>query len=199
MKNTTTTSATVTTSIPHRSSRAAFRPWWPWLLTAAAFPPSGLVAHAVAGRVDSAPAALFAGAIAGTGIGAAQWGLLRRRGVTLRWIGATAAGLSAGLAVGAALVSYRTDISSLVLMGMFSGLGLGIAQGITIGSARRALTWTLATAALWPLGWIVTTAAGINVDEQWVNFGATGCITFAFLQSTIVRSLVTPTPNTVQS
>ena len=39
------------------------------------------------------------------------------------WIPATAVGLGAGLAAGAALVSYRTDITSLALMGAVSGLG----------------------------------------------------------------------------
>ena len=52
-------------------------------------------------------AAVLNGVIAGAGIGAAQWALLRRRDVGVDWIAATAVGLGAGLAVGAALVSYR--------------------------------------------------------------------------------------------
>ena len=115
-----------------RAHADRFRPWWQWLLTALAFPPAGLIAHLVAGRVDSVPAAVLNGVIAGAGIGAAQWALLRHREVALTWIPATAAGLGAGLAVGAALVSYRTDITSLALMGAISGLGVGIAQGVTL-------------------------------------------------------------------
>ena len=75
--------------------------------------PPAYIAHLVAGRVDSVPAAVLNGVIAGTGIGAAQWALLRHRGVSLIWIAATAVGLGAGLAAGAALVSYETDITSL--------------------------------------------------------------------------------------
>ena len=95
------------------------------------------------------PPPLLGGVVTGAGVGAAQWALLRHRGVSARWIAATAVGLAAGLAVGAALVAYRTDISSLALMGAFSGLGVGLAQGVTLGSVKRVLPWGVATAALW--------------------------------------------------
>ena len=93
----------------------------------------------VAGRVDSVSAAVLGGVMTGAGLGAAQWALLRRRGVGIGWIPATAIGLGVGLAVGAALVSYRTDITSLVVMGAVSGLGVGIAQGAMLGSTKRML------------------------------------------------------------
>ena len=121
MRVTATAPATLSSPIDHRTARRSFRPWWRWLLTALAFPPSGLIAHLVAGRVDSVSAAVLNGVIAGAGIGAAQWALLRHRGVSLTWIAATAVGLGAGLAAGAALVSYRTDITSLAVMGAVTG------------------------------------------------------------------------------
>jgi hypothetical protein len=131
--------------------------------------------------------------IAGAGIGAAQWTLLRRRGVRPNWIAATSAGLGAGLAVGAALVSYRTDITSLALMGAVCGCAVGIAQGAVLGDVRRALGWIVVNGALWALGWTVTTAAGIDVSQQWAVFGLYGCLTLACLQSTIVEAFV-PAP-----
>jgi hypothetical protein len=181
-----------TSSSPVHQGRAArpFRPWYRWLLTALAFPPSGLIAHLVAGRVDSVPAAALNGVIAGAGIGAAQWALLRHRDVGVRWIAATATGLGAGLAAGAALVSYRTDITSLALMGAVSGLAVGIAQGARLGTTRRMFLWSAITAALWAVGWTVTTAGGIDVSQQWAVFGAYGCLTLAFLQSTIIGAFV---------
>ena len=48
----------------------------------------------------------------------------------------------------------------------------------------------MATAALWAIGWTVTTAGGISVDQQWVVFGAYGAITSTFLQSMIVSPFV---------
>lgn len=177
-------------TVDRHSSPRSFRPWWRWLLTALAYPPAGYVAHAIAGPVDSVWAAILGGVVAGAGIGAAQWALLRRRGVSVAWIASTAAGLGAGLAVGAALVSYRTDVSSLVLMGAISGLAVGIAQGAALESVRRILPWSAATAALWAVGWTVTTTAGVSVDEQWVVFGIFGALALAFLQSRFIGAIV---------
>jgi hypothetical protein len=151
---------------------------------------AGEIGHLVTGRVDSASAAVLGGVVTGAALGAAQWALLRRRGVGIGWIPATAAGLGVGLSAGAALVSYRTDISSLALMGAISGLAVGIAQGAMLGNVKRMLGWSAATAALWALGWTVTTAGGIRVDEQFVVFGAYGAVTLAFLQSCIVGVFV---------
>jgi hypothetical protein len=185
-----TAPAALSSSIGHRNPRPSFRPWWRWLLTALAFPPAGLVAHVVAGRVDSASAAVLNGVIAGAGIGTAQWALLRHRDVSPVWIAATAAGMGAGLAAGAAVVSYRTDITSLALMGAITGLGVGTAQGITFGTAERTVGWSAATALLFALGWTVTTAGGIDVSQQWAVFGAYGCTTLALLQSIFIGSFV---------
>jgi hypothetical protein len=167
-------------------ARRSFRPRWRWMLIALAFPVAGLIGHLVAGRVDSLAAAILGGVVTGAGLGAAQWALLRRRGIGIRWIPATAAGLALGLAVGAAVVSYRTDITSLVVMGALSGLGVGLAQGTLLGNTKRTLGWAAATAAVWAVGWATTTAGGIRVDEQFVVFGAYGAIASTFLQSIII-------------
>lgn len=186
---TTSTAASFQSPVDHRAG-TSFRPWWRWLLVALAFPVAGLIGHLVAGRVDSVSAAVLGGVVTGAGLGAAQWALLRRRGIGVRWIPATATGLAAGLAVGAVVVSYRTDITSLVVMGALSGLGVGIAQGAMLGNAKRMLGWTAATAALWAVGWATTTAGGISVDQQFVVFGAYGAIASTFLQSLIIGAFI---------
>ena len=173
-------------AIPSRT----FRPWWRWLLTALAFPPSGLIAHLIVGRVDSVSSAVLNGLITGAGIGAAQWALLRHRRVGTNWIAATSVGFAAGLTVGADVVSYRTDITSLAVMGAFTGLAVGAAQGATLRNATRMLGWSAANAALFALGWIVTTAGGIDVSQQWAVFGLYGCTTLALLQSTFIGAFV---------
>lgn len=185
-----TAPAALSSSIDHHRPARSFRPWWRWLLTALAFPPAGLVAHVVAGRVDSVSAAVLNGVIAGAGIGAAQWALLRHRSISPMWIVATALGLGAGLAAGAAIVSYRTDITSLALMGAVSGLAVGLAQGATLATAKRTLGWAAVNTGLFALGWTVTTAGGIDVSQQWAVFGAFGCTTLAFLQSMIIDAFV---------
>jgi len=186
------TTSSIRSAVDHHTPRLSFRPWWRWLLVALAFPVAGEVGHLVAGRVDSVPAAVLGGVVTGAGIGAAHWALLRHRGVNLTWIAVTAAGLSVGLAVGAALVSYRTDISSLAVMGAVSGVGVGMAQGVTLRNTKRMILWTAATAALWAIGWSATTGGGISVDNQFVVFGAYGAIASTFLQSTIIGAFIPP-------
>jgi hypothetical protein len=184
------TAPTTTNPSVVQYQRRSFRPWWRWLLTALAFPPSGLIAHLVAGRVDSVSAAVLNGIITGAGIGAAQWALLRHRGISSAWIVATTVGFGAGLAAGAALVSYRTDIGSLALMGAVTGLGVGTAQGAMLASPKRTLGWIAATTVLFALGWTVTTAGGIDVSQQWAVFGAYGCTTVVLLQSMIIGAFI---------
>jgi hypothetical protein len=183
-------------STSERPPRYSWRPWYRWILTASAFPPAGYLAHLIVGRVDSVPAAVASGLIAGAGIGAAQWVLLRRRDMTPLWIPATAVGLGSGLAAGAALVSYRTDITSLVLMGAVCGFAVGVAQGAVLDNSRRTVGWIVLNTALWALGWAVTTAAGIDVSQQWPVFGLFGCLTLASLQSTVIGLFVPTEPAT---
>ena len=86
------------------------------------------------------------------------------------WILATAVGFAAGLGVGSAVVSYRTDISTLAVMGAITGLAIGVAQGITFADNRRMLLWGVATSGLYALGWCATTLGGISVDKQFMVF-----------------------------
>ena len=43
---------------------------------------------------------------------------------------------------------------------------------------------------LWPLGWIVTTLAGIPVEEQFTIFGASGAVTFSALSGILLQQLL---------
>lgn len=166
-----------------------------WLLTALAVPPAGYVAHLVSGPVDSPSAALVGGLLAGAGIGAGQWALLRRRGIGLAWVAATALGLAAGLVAGAAAVSYRTDRPSLAAMGAVCGLAVGMAQGRLLqGTASRAVAWSVLTSALWGLGWAVSDGIGVHTEEQFVVFGISGALVVALVQSSTLDLFVPRTP-----
>ena len=186
----------MTAGIPPSSS-ARLRPWWPWIITAFAFPPAGLLAHAIVGEVDGVAVAIGAGAIAGLVIGTVQWLFLRTRQVPATWIVGTAVGLAVGLTVGSAVVSYETSLGALVVMGVVSGLSIGIGQALSFRPLRRRmLEWSLATGALWAIGWTITTAAGVDVDEQWANFGILGALAVALLQSFLVERAVPSTTPT---
>ena len=116
--------------------------------------------------MDAVGAALVGGALTGAGLGAVQWwaanGALGRAAA---WIGSSAVGYAVGLAAGAALVGYDTELGDLAAMGAVSGLVLGAAQGLALaaqGRKRLALAWATAMPALLALGWSATTAGGIT-------------------------------------
>ena len=170
-------------------------PGWRWVAVAVAFPVAGLIGWKVGGRVDAVGAALVGGALTGAGIGAVQWwaadGALGRPAA---WIGASAVGYAAGLAAGAALVGYDTELVDLAVMGLVSGAVLGGAQGLVLardGRRRLALPWAVAMPLLFALGWTATTAGGISVEDQFTVFGAYGAVVFMLL-SGLVLARFTP-------
>jgi hypothetical protein len=173
-----------------RDARSPVFPGWRWAAVALAFPIAGLIGRAIGGPVDALGAALIGGVITGAGLGAAQW--LAARGTLghgSAWFGASALGYGFGLAAGAALVGYETDLGSLAAMGAVSGVVLGVAQGLALaaGDRRRlAVAWAAAMPALMALGWSVTTLGGIDVDKQFTVFGAYGAVVFTLLSGLLL-------------
>ena len=163
------------TSQPATWKRVAAR----WMPTFLGFPIGGYAAYLISGPVDGLAAALIGGAITGAIVGAAQaWGLRLRGAAARHWIGATAAALMVGLAVGAAVVGYHTDFIDLVVQGAITGLAVGAAQGVVLRKrlGRLAWAWPPVLSALFAIGWVVTTGWGIDVDEQFTIFGASGAL-----------------------
>jgi hypothetical protein len=148
--------------------------WLRWLPTFISFIAGGALATAVSGRLDSLPAAVTGGALAGVVIGGAQWLVLRRLlPGAVWWIAATAVGQAVGLAVGAPLVGYGTEPRDLALQGAVTGLAIGALQALVLRrGAANGLWWALAMPPLWATGWLVTWAGRIDVDQQFFNFGA---------------------------
>jgi hypothetical protein len=174
------------------ASRPSFlRSWLIWTAGFLAFPVAGLAGTAVAGRVDSPLSALIGGAVAGLVIGIGQTLVSRRRLDPRRWIPATAVGMGVGLLLGAAAVGYRTSLASLAVMGAVTGVALGVAQAAALpGHARHRWAWAAAMPVLWGLGWSVTTVGGIDVGQQFTNFGAYGAVTFSALSGVLLHYLL---------
>jgi len=167
------------------------RAWLIWTAGFIAFPIAGIVAEAVAGRIDGAGSALVGGLAAGAVIGTGQW-LVGRRvlGDPRAWIPATAVGMGIGLMAGAWAVGYGTSLGELALMGAITGIPLGAAQAFALrGRVTHAWVWAAAMPLLWALGWTVTTAGGIDVDRQFAVFGAYGAITFMALSGVLLDRL----------
>jgi hypothetical protein len=166
--------------------------WLRWLPTFVGFIAGGAVAIAVTGPVTTLTAALGGGVLAGAVLGAGQWLALRGRlPNTEWWIPATAIGQAVGLTAGAALVGYRTGLQDLALQGAMTGLGVGVLQALVLRPHMATwFWWAIAMPPLWALGWVVTTAAGIDVDQHFTNFGAFGAITFTVLSGLLLVQLL---------
>ncbi len=174
----------------HTPSQRRPFPGWRWVAVAVAFPIAGLIGWKVGGRVDAVGAALVGGALTGAGLGAVQWWAAQGAlGRAAAGIGSSAAGYAGGLAVGAALVGYDTDLGDLAAMGAVSGLVLGAAQGLALaaqGRKRLAVSWATAMPVLLALGWSATTAGGISVENQFTVFGAYGAVLFTPLSGLVL-------------
>jgi len=167
------------------------RPWLIWTAGFLSFPLAGLAGTRVAGRVDSPVAALIGGLVTGAVIGAAQALTSSRRLPLVRWLPATAVGMGLGLLLGAVAVGYGTSLGDLAVMGALTGLLLGAAQAAVLPAHKRGrAVWAVATPLLWPLGWTVTTVAGITVEQAFTVFGATGAATFTALSGALLHHLL---------
>ena len=177
------------------SQRRSF-PGWSWVVIALAFPVAGYIGWQISGPVDTVVSALIGGAITGAGLAAVQWWAAKGAlGRPAAWISASGAAYAAGLAAGAALVGYDTDLGSLALMGLVSGASLGAAQGLVLarqGDSRLAAAWAAAMPVLFGLGWVATTAIGVSVDNQFTVFGAAGAILFMLLSGLLLARLTPP-------
>ena len=170
------------------------------MVSFAGYPLGGYAALLLTGRVDAPGPALAGGLLTGLILGAIQvWAMgsarprprSRRRLWAWAWIGATGAGLMVGVAAGAALVDYQTDLGSLVLQGAVSGALVGIAQAAVLYRRLGALVlvWPLYLGGTFALGWAVTTSAGIDVDQQFTIFGSSGALVAALLTSVLPLAL----------
>ena len=171
------------------SERRTF-PGWRWMAVWPAFPVAGLVGWTIGGHVDAVGAALVGGALTGAGLAAVLWWAAKGAlGSPAPWIGASAVGYAGGLAAGAALVGYETDLGALALMGLVSGAALGAAQGLVLARQGRralALPWAAAMPVLFALGWSAATVTGIGVDDQFTVFGAGGALVFTLLSGLLL-------------
>ena len=133
-------------------------------------------------------AVFFAGATHNSA--AVQWWAAKGAlGRPAAWISSSAAAYAAGLAAGAALVSYDTDLGSLALMGLVSGAALGAAQGLVLaqqGDRRLGAAWGAAMPVLFALAWVPTTVIGVSVENQFTVFGAAGAILFMLLSGLLL-------------
>jgi hypothetical protein len=182
------------TSPPVATKASTLRTLGRWMVTFAGFPLGGLLAMILTGPVDSTASALAGGLITGVVLGALQaWALRLDPRRLAAWTLATALGLGAGLSVGASIVDFGTAMTDLALQGAVTGAVVGLAQAVALRPRTRlaALAWPLYLAGSYALGWVITTAGGIAVEDQFTTFGSFGAVTVALLTSVLPVFLAT--------
>lgn len=157
------------------------RPWVGfairWAISLLAFPFGGLMAGYAIGPMNDVLSALVGGAIVGALLGLLQWFALRARGIGWTWIPGTALALAIGSDLGGIVTGWQTDIASLVLLGMIQGATVGLVQGLLllpVTSRGAAVAWPVLLALSWGAAWAITAAVGVDVERQYVVFGASG-------------------------
>ena len=164
--------------------RAAGRTAARWMVSFAGYPLGGYAAYLLVGGADGPGPALAGGLLTGAILGAVQvWAMGKSAPRPLAWVLATAVGMMAGVAAGAALVDYRTDLTSLVVQGAVGGALVGIAQAVVLVTrlGALALVWPFYLSGTFAIGWAVTASAGIDVDQQFTIFGSSGAFVATLL------------------
>jgi hypothetical protein len=155
-----------------------------WMLAFLGFPLGGFLALVLVGSMEGVVSGALGGALAGAVIGTAQWLVLRRYPrvrVGPEWILATALGVAIGDALGALLTGAGTGIGALIIIGLATGVAVGLLQwGIVLrGRLLLGSLWPPVVAIAWPVGWTVTWAFGIDVERGYFVFGASGALVFS--------------------
>ncbi|WP_395658421.1 hypothetical protein [Nocardioides sp.] len=164
-----------------------------WLASFTGFPLGGLAAMVLVGPVDSVATAAAGGLVTGAVLGTVQgWAMRADRRTAAAWSATTALGLAVGLALGSSLVGFDTTMAALAVQGIVSGAFVGAAQAGLLHRrlGRLAIAWPAYLAGAWALGWTITTAIGVEVDEQFTVFGSAGAVTVAALTTVLPTLLV---------
>jgi hypothetical protein len=82
------------------------------------------------------------------------------------------------------LVDHGTARGDVVIIGVATGVGVGVLQAIVLARHRipGAFWWAVANPLGWARGWLVTSyVITTNVEERFPNFGASGALVFGLL------------------
>jgi hypothetical protein len=168
-----------------------WRFWASWGLAFLGFPLGGIAASALVGSIGSVAETALAGAATGAVVGAAQWLVLSRRlPLSPWWIVATGAGMSVGLALGTQLLGTDMGWPPVLLRALLTGAGIGLAQSLMLRDlTSRAPVWGAVVTLGWALGWVVSTAIGVDLGP-WAVFGSSGALTFQLVTGLTLAWLV---------
>ncbi len=171
-----------------------------WMLIFVSFPVGGIMALAFVGPMEDAFSAALGGAMTGVVIGVAQLIVLRRHvGMVVGWLFSTTVGLALGNSLGVLANGGGTRAVDLLILGFSAGLAVGLVQFTLLREyLRRAALWPPAVALAWPLGWLVTSVTGTNIELGYAVFESFGGLFFAALTGAALTSMARATNEQVR-
>jgi hypothetical protein len=164
-----------------------------WMIAFLGFPPGGLLASVLIGRLDDPLEGIIGGVAAGILIGTAQTLALRRRlPVDPEWVAATAAGLVVGVSLSVALFGSDTSLNATLMRAPLTGLMIGIAQWLVLRKhVPQAFWWIPTVAVVYVIAWFVTAQVlQDSLDQGFIVFGASGALVFQALTGTVLMLLL---------
>jgi hypothetical protein len=148
-----------------------------WVATFLAFPIGGAISQIVIGPSNSIPKALGGGLVVGVAVGLIQFVAMKKYGISQSWITATAVAMTLAALVNSFVFDFKFDTTSLVGMGMISGLFVGIGQSLSHSREMRfVMVWTVCTGIAWSLAWFITSKVIVDPEAQYHVFGSSGAL-----------------------
>lgn len=171
-----------------------------WMLIFVGFPVGGIMALAFVGPMEDVFSAALGGATTGVVVGGIQLIVLRRHiGMTVGWMVSTVIGLALGNSIGVLLNGGGTGTVDLLVLGASAGVAVGIVQFALLREyVQRAILWPPVVALAWPLGWLVTSVTGTNIELGYAVFESLGGLAFAALTGLALMSIARSTNERTQ-
>ena len=148
-----------------------------WTPTFLAFPIGGLLAKLIFGSASSVARSVGGGLIVGLVVGVIQYLSLKKYGISISWILATAIAATLAALVNSYAFSFKFDSSSLAGSGLVAGLLIGISQSLSQTRDLKFVSiWTISTAIAWSLAWFITSKVIVDTEAQYHVFGSSGAL-----------------------
>jgi hypothetical protein len=148
-----------------------------WTPTFLAFPLAGVASKIAFGSANSVVRSTGGGLIVGLVVGLIQFYVLKKFGISVIWVLATAVAVMLAALVNSLIFSFKFNSESLTGMGLVAGLLVGFAQAFSQSrDVKFVLVWTIATSFAWAFAWLITSKVIVDPEAQYHIFGSSGAL-----------------------
>ncbi len=148
-----------------------------WTPTFLAFPLAGVASKLAFGSANSIIRSTGGGLIVGLVVGLIQFYALKKFGISVYWVWATAVAVMLAALVNSLIFSFKFNSESLTGMGLVAGLFVGLAQAFSQSKDLKfVLFWTIATSFAWAIAWFITSKVIVDPEARYHIYGSSGAL-----------------------